>query len=40
MEFIKPGTNINFIGNRRIAFGVSGATYPRNHFSSYLERRP
>ncbi len=24
MEFIKPGTNINFIGNRRIAFGVSG----------------
>ena len=25
MEFIKPGTNINFIGNRRIAFVVSGA---------------
>ncbi len=24
MEFIKPGTNINFIGKRRIAFVVSG----------------
>ena len=24
MEFIKPGTNINFIGNRRIAFVISG----------------
>ena len=24
MEFIKPGTNINFIGNRNIAFVISG----------------
>jgi preprotein translocase subunit SecF len=26
MEFIKPGTNINFVGNRYYAFALSGAT--------------
>jgi len=24
MEFVKPGTKINFLGNRRFAFGLSG----------------